>query len=121
MLLLLLPVMPLYATKDNDSEDRECYLEETDDEEEEHVKDPGRRHRLPSQHVLCVISMETGISIPGMDSSEIVGYEIRDASGNTVAILADEASFIETLFSLSGEYRLIFRLPGRTLAGWINI
>ncbi|MDE5976798.1 MAG: hypothetical protein K2G69_09635, partial [Muribaculaceae bacterium] len=82
--------------------------------------DPSRK-KTPSAPVMVNVSAKDGLSIPGVDSSEILSFEIRDAYGNTVAILTDEDSFIETLFSLSGEYRLIFRLPGRTLAGWICI
>ena len=94
---------------------------DSDEDEDEIPLTPPSRHRIPAKGIYCNISSVDGITIPGMDVSEIVSFEIRDAYGNTVAILTDEASFIETLFYLSGEYRLIFRLPGRTLAGWILI
>ena len=107
------------------AQDYRIYMTETEDDGDEDsddrvVIDPiGPRSTVTP--LICSIDTEEGVSIPGIEVPEIVSFEIRDAYGNTVAILADEASFIETLFSLSGEYRLIFRLPGRTLAGWILI
>lgn len=83
--------------------------------------DPGRGQRIPAAPVLCTISKTDGVQIAGIDNSEIESFEIRDGYGNTVAILSEEASFVETLFSLKGEYRVIFRLSDRSLAGWIEI
>ncbi|MDE5976491.1 MAG: hypothetical protein K2G69_08075 [Muribaculaceae bacterium] len=119
-----LMTVPVYSTSTGDREPVETWLTEADSEEEERDEipiNPPAKGRIPSQPHHCHIGQTGGIVIGGVDSSEILSFEIRDTYGNTVAILADEASFIETLFSLSGEYRLIFRLPGRTLAGWINI
>ncbi|MBD5308807.1 MAG: hypothetical protein HDS10_00025 [Bacteroides sp.] len=73
---------------------------------------------MPAVHVFCTISKTHGVQIAGVDNSEIENFKIWDI---TVAVLSDEASFIETLFSLKGEYRIVFRLSNRSLAGWIVI
>ncbi|MDE6008921.1 MAG: hypothetical protein K2G90_06900 [Muribaculaceae bacterium] len=83
--------------------------------------DPERGQRMPSLLLFCSISKVGGIQISGIENAEIVSFEILDAYGNTVALLQDEPSFIETIFSLNGEYRVVFRLHNCILFGWINI
>lgn len=83
--------------------------------------DPGRGQRMPSLPLFCTISKVGGIQISGVDNTEIVSFEILDAYGNTVAVLADEASFIDTLFSLKGDFRIVFRFSDHIMVGWINI
>ncbi|MDE6793074.1 MAG: hypothetical protein K2J48_08340 [Muribaculaceae bacterium] len=78
------------------------------------------KERCPAAPLFCSISKVGGIQISGIDSAEIVCFEILDAYGHTVALLQDEPSFIETIFSLNGEYRIVFRLQNKILSGWIN-
>lgn len=40
---------------------------------------------------------------------DIINYEIKDADNNPVAVTGDEADFIQTLFSLMGEYVIQLR------------
>ena len=82
---------------------------------------PGRGQRMPPSPLLCSISRVDGIQISGFENAEIVSFEILDAYGNTVALLQNEPSFIETIFSLNGEYRILFRLNDRILTGWTII
>ena len=125
ILILFFVAAPYMSAYDNDG----CLIiyctedSETDDDSDDdwYVEPDPSRKKTPSAPVMVNVCAKDGLSIPGVDSSEILSFEIRDAYGNTVAILTDEDSFIATLFSLSGEYRLLFRLPGRTLAGWILI
>ena len=77
--------------------------------------------RIPAAPISCRISMTEGVQISGIDTSLIEVFEIQDVNGIPLAILADEESFIETIFSLQGEYRIIFRLNDRTLSGWVEI
>ncbi|MDE5886358.1 MAG: hypothetical protein K2H46_02100 [Muribaculaceae bacterium] len=82
--------------------------------------DPAHGNRMPPAPIVCLISKVDGVEIAGVANSEIVSFEILDAYGNTVALLQDEPSFIETIFSLNGEYRIVFRLQNKILSGWIN-
>ena len=62
------------------------------------------RHRMPTRPILCSISIEDGVSFDDGSNPEIISYEIKDADNNPVAVTGDEADFIQTLFSLTGEY-----------------
>ncbi|MDE6576866.1 MAG: hypothetical protein K2K58_01680 [Muribaculaceae bacterium] len=90
-------------------------------EENHENPDPNRGQRAPQVPLLCSISVTDGLRISGIDNSLIESFEIRDGYGNTIAVLSDEASFIDIVFSLHGEYRIIFYLNDRTLSGWINV
>lgn len=94
-----------------------------DDSDEEPKLTPffPRKERCPAVPLFCSISRVDGIQISGVDNADIVSFEILDAYGNTIALLQDEPSFIETIFSLNGEYRVVFRLNNQTLTGWIMI
>ena len=83
--------------------------------------DPERGQRMPNIPLFCSISRVGGIQISGIDNAEIVCFEILDAYGNTVAVLADETPFVDTLFSLKGDFRIGFRLSNKTLSGWLSI
>ena len=90
-------------------------------EEQETPIFPTHKGRCPAAPLFCTISRVDGIQISGVDNADIVSFEILDVYGNTVAVLADEASFIDTLFSLKGEFRIVFRLSDHIMLGWINI
>ena len=94
-----------------------------DDSDEEPELPPytPKKEKCPAAPLFCTISRVDGIQISGVDNADIVSFEILDAYGNTVAVLADEASFIDTLFSLKGDFRIVFRFSDRSLAGWIEI
>lgn len=82
---------------------------------------PGRGKRIPPRPVWCEISQSTGVLIGGISrESEILSYEIIDAGNNSsVAILCDEISFMEVLFSLKGEYKIVFMTAGSTFQGYV--
>ena len=67
------------------------------------------RHRMPSRPILCSISVENGVSFDDGSNPDIISYEIMDADNNPVTVTGDEADFILTLFSLTGEYVIQFR------------
>lgn len=67
------------------------------------------RHRMPSRPILCSISVEDGVSFDDGANPDIISYEIKDTNNNPVAVTGDEADFILTLSSLTGEYVIQFR------------
>ena len=91
----------------------------SDDDDEYKKGDPSKRDRMPARPVNCSISRE-GVSINGA-AAAIESFEVRDPEGNVVALFSTEQEFISFIFSSEGEFELIFRLPSRTLHGFINI
>lgn len=79
------------------------------DSEPEYNENPNNHHRTPTRPILCSISIEDGVSFDDGSNPEIISYEIKDADNNPVAVTGDEADFILTLFSLTGEYVIQFR------------
>jgi hypothetical protein len=79
------------------------------------------RHRMPSRPILCSISIEDGVSFDDSTNPDIISYEIKDADNNPIAVTGDEADFIQTLFSLSGEYVIQFRTDEYIYYGSIGI
>lgn len=71
--------------------------------------DKKNHHRMPTRPILCSISVENGVSFDDGSNPDIISYEIKDADNNPIAVTGDEADFIQTLFSLTGEYVIQFR------------
>lgn len=82
---------------------------------------PNKGKRIPPRQVWCEISQSTGVLIGGMSrESEILSYEIIDAcNNNSLAILCDEISFMDVLFSLKGEYKIVFVTVASTFQGYV--
>lgn len=78
-------------------------------------------HRMPSRPIPCSISIEDGVSFDDGSDPDIISYEIKDADNNPVAVTGDEADFIQTLFSLTGEYVIQFRTDEYIYYGSIGI
>lgn len=89
--------IPLYKSSDTSNHDRKP-------DESRNV-----RHRIPSRPILCLISVEDGVTFDDGSNPDIISYEIKDADNNPVAVTGDEADFIQTLFSLTGEYVIQLR------------
>lgn len=93
----------------------------SDESEKNSNENTGVYHRMPSRHILCSISIEDGVSFNDSSNPDIVSYEIKDADNNPVAVTGDEADFIQTLFSLTGEYVIQFRTDQYVYYGSISI
>lgn len=81
--------------------------------------EPSKGNRKLPEILLCSISQD-GIEFYS-NSPQILSFEIQDKSGNIVGIFVDEFDFIEVLFSLQGEYKLVFTTPDYYLTGWITL
>ncbi len=88
--------------------------------EPKHNESTNTKHRLPSCLIPCVIS-EAGVAFQMDCPPEILVYEIADADGNVIASFGDEASFVQTLFSLTGDYTVVFTTAGYVYYGWVSI
>lgn len=62
---------------------------------------PAHGNRLPGIPIEASINTD-GIEIPGLDSIDIISYEICDEYGDCIALFADEAGFIDFLFANTG-------------------
>ncbi|MBD5189627.1 MAG: hypothetical protein HDS95_05045 [Bacteroidales bacterium] len=76
--------------------------------------------RMPSKTLRAEISL-SGIYIPGVDNNDIISFEIYTSKGICMGIFSEEMDFIETLFSLSGEYEIRIVTEYATFAGIIEI
>lgn len=91
------------------------------DSEPEYDENIDGYHRMPTRPILCSISIEDGVSFDDGSNPDIISYEIKDADNNPVAVTGDEADFIQTLFSLTGEYVIQFRTDQYVYCGSICI
>lgn len=80
---------------------------------------PSRGNRTTPIKIRCIIN-ENGIVLINI-SDDIQTYEIYDTKDNCLAVFSDEDSFIEFLFTLSGEYQLRFSTATYDLVGYIFI
>lgn len=78
------------------------------------------KKRSGCQQIACEITME-GISISGMDFSEITLYEVLDKDGFTLASFESEQEFITYIFTLEETVGIRLYLDGFVLSGFLNI
>ncbi|MDE6144423.1 MAG: hypothetical protein K2F94_10175 [Muribaculaceae bacterium] len=79
------------------------------------------RRRTPPRPVMLTVDFDTkSMTITGgIDTSEIVAYEIRDNSGQTLYVFYEETDFVATLSSLTQEeYQIILSFPSYYLSGY---
>lgn len=74
-------------------------------------------HRMPSAPVLCVIN-ESGISVDGIDGSQIYLYEVYDANGAFKASFSLESNFISFIFNANEDMKLRFHTDSFIFSGW---
>lgn len=78
------------------------------------------RHRSNQRPLYGTISPD-GVSIPGVETSDILYFEIYTPEGFCMGAFADEAEFIQTLFSLSGEYEIRLVTEEAVFVGVVEI
>lgn len=93
----------------------------SDESEKIPDENTGVYHRMPTRPILCSISVDDGVSFDDGSNPDIISYEIKDADNNPVAVTGDEADFIQTLVSLTGEYVIQFRTDQYVYCGSICI
>lgn len=87
-----------------------------------HIKDEWLSgNRFNSIYENGSVSQEDGVVIEGL-SNDILVYEIWDAEGTMcLAYFTDEESFLECLFSMSGDFILKFYFEDYVLYGDISL
>ncbi len=84
------------------------------------VDDLFNKHRIPTFPITCIID-ENGVSFQMDTTPEIISYEIYDVDGMLICSVGDEETFIQTLFSLSGNYTVVFRTQEYAYIGSIEL
>ena len=90
-------------------------------EEEPYVPDLSSGRHRSNRRPLSGEITSSGVSIPGVEISDIISFEIYDPSGICLGIYSDEMDFVNALFSLNGEYEIVFVTENTTFAGIIEI
>ncbi len=78
--------------------------------------------RTPPRPVMLTVDFDTKSMTltSGIDTSEIVAYEIRDNSRQTLYVFYEETDFVATLSSLTQEeYQIILSFPSYSLSGYL--
>ncbi len=86
----------------------------------EHYDELNNGHRLPTRPIPCIIG-ENGVTLQMDCEPEITSYDIYDVDGVLIASFGDEDGFIQTLFSLTGEYTVAFATSEYVYTGYVNI
>ena len=82
---------------------------------------PQRGDRTPGCPIEAVISLDGGVEIQGIDSADILSYEVCDEEGICVASFADESGFTDFLFSDRGMYMVRFTTDDYIYIGFVEI
>lgn len=82
--------------------------------------DPVVHHRVPPHPISCIIT-ENGVEIPGVDSDDIILYEIYSENNECMGSTTNFDEFLSILESLSGEYMLQFTTVEKVYIGIVSI
>lgn len=85
---------------------------------------PVKRQRTPSLPIAYTISQEDGLQImsSSISAEDIIEFEICDIeSSDCIFSFSDESTFIETLFTVNGEYQIRLTTSSYELIGYISL
>lgn len=86
-------------------------------ENDEHSKG----HRIPPRPICCNIDSEAGTITLSKDIEAVISYEIWDESATAcLAYYADEAAFIDHLFTIPGDYQIRIVTDDYTYTGYVS-
>lgn len=122
MLLLAVSIMLTFPVNSHAAQTG-TVLDKTDKSEDEPRTEPEQGgNRKPAAPIYCSIDSSSGITISRHSTDEILSYGIFDGySEDCIGVFFSEAAFIETLFSLEGEFRVVFTYADYTLSGLVDI
>ena len=89
--------------------------------EPEKIDIPQHGHRIPGCPIEAIISLDGGVEIQGIDSADILSYEVCDEEGVCLASFADESGFTSFLFSNAGGYLVRFLTDDYIYIGYVEI
>ena len=110
-----------------------CFASTNDDDDDDNIEvivtdeipitdDPnniGRRSAPRPIHI--TISSINGVTIPNVDKSEVISYEIYDLNGNCIGAYIDDIDFANHLFSSNSTLQIKIILDGHILVGWVKL
>lgn len=118
--ILTLSVMPSYAGTENGVVVLTMFQQsKQDDNDKSDLEKEGRRK--PTHPITIYIDSESGVTIPGHNTEDILGYEILTVDGDPVASFVDEEDFITFIFSAEGTYEIRLQFEEVTLKGYIDL
>lgn len=120
-ILMLCMALPSYAETDRTITVSMTKTETSQKEGPEYPEKNDRGRRQPAIRVECVIDATSGVEFVYGETPEFVSYEICDTEGATVASFGDETSFIEVLFTMTGEYQLRLVSADYEYVGWVML
>lgn len=119
-LIVLLGLLPISSVA-NSATTFICTLSKMYIEKDDDIENSRRRQRIPS-YIECVITSNGLMLSSNINTSECQAFEIWYADGEIcIASYSDESSFIDGLFSMTGEFQVRFIFPEFELVGNIEI
>lgn len=88
--------------------------------DKENPDQPNPNRRTPSAPLLCIISHERGIEFLTIQKPPIYYYQIENEEGD-VSTYEDETSFIDALFSMSGEVSITMASENCDYIGYVEL
>ena len=77
--------------------------------------------RLPSRPIKCTISLTDGVIIPGVNTSDIISYQIYDVSGIFIGMFSESDDFVSFLFSQNGTFEVRFTTEDYIYIGYVSL
>lgn len=91
------------------------------DKDPDEPVDPEKGERAPARRLICTISLEDGIYIPGVDAEDILLMEIETSYSGAVVSFTDAVPFIEFLSTLSGSCQIYLHTADKTYTGTLSL
>ena len=107
------------ANDDEDDDSIETVVNEDSDYYNHSNDGTGRRSAPRPIHI--TISSINGVTIPNVDKSEVISYEIYDKDGYCLASYINDKDFARHLFSIKGIVLIRIILMEHALTGWGNL
>ena len=107
------------ANDDEDDDSIETVVNEDSDYYNHSNDGTGRRSAPRPIHI--TISSINGVTIPNVDKSEVISYEIYDLNGNCIGAYIDDIDFANHLFSSNSTLQIKIILDGHILVGWVKL
>lgn len=117
IIILLFSPFVCVASSNNDDEDLETTVTDEIITTREDPDQIGRR--TAPRPIFVTISKTNGVSIIGVQKSDIISYQICDTDNNVIGTYINDKEFAKDLFLFNEFVKIKIVLPDRTLVGEI--
>ena len=117
IIFLLFSPFVCVASSNNDDEDIETTVTDEIITTREDPDQIGRR--TAPRPIFVTISKTTGVTINGINSTDIISYQICDTDNNVIGTYINDKEFAKDLFLFNEFVKIKIVLPDRTLVGEI--